>query len=272
MAQYNTNYVPLRRVIDVVDVLGTVKRAWGTMATRDSRGSSSRRQMPPYSSFIAFEALLRRAGAEGLPLQIDKALLIDWGIAAGNESGLLTTLKALGIVDEDGRPTELYREIRLSLPRRTAALRRAAELAYPGLTTAGDSPDEDQLHDYFVEQRGLTGQMVDKAIRFYRQLSDAVRRPAGSAEPEAPKRAVSPIRPTQSQQPDPTTITRIARSPAAYNVLSLPPLREETGNVQNDVELQVVVQVTLTTTEDELTDLFRKVRRAWNRSLSPDEV
>src|SRR5712691_7381040 len=103
------------------------------MLIRDSGSAIPRRLIPPYSSFVAFETLLRRAGSEAVPPQIDKALLIEWAIAAGNESGLITTLKSLGIVDDEGRPTELYREIRLSQPRRTAALRTAAELAYPGL-------------------------------------------------------------------------------------------------------------------------------------------
>src|SRR5438874_99997 len=142
------------------------------MLTRDSGPAIPRRLIPPYSSFVAFESLLRRAGSEGVPPHIDKALLVEWGIAAGNESGLITTLKSLGIIDEEGRPTELYREIRLSQPRRAAALRRASDLAYPGLTVEREPPDEDQLHDYFIEERGLTGQMVDKAMRFYRQLAN----------------------------------------------------------------------------------------------------
>lgn len=62
----------------------------------------------------------------------------------------------------------------MSQPRRKAALRRASDLAYPGLAVNGEPPGEDQLPNYFVEERGLTGQMGGKAVRFYRQLVDAI--------------------------------------------------------------------------------------------------
>jgi hypothetical protein len=130
---------------------------------------------------------------------VDKALLLAWRIATGNESGLLTTLKTLGIVDEEGSPTELYREMRLSTPRRVAALGRAVDLAYPGLAPAGVRVDDNQLFDYFIEERGLTGQMVEKAIRFYRQLLDAAQQDltlgdggeSDSLLPSAPRRGAT---------------------------------------------------------------------------------
>jgi hypothetical protein len=200
-----------------------------------------------------------------LPIQVDKSLLIEWGIAAGNESGLLTSLKALALIDDDGRPTELYREIRLSQPRRVAALRRSAELGYPGLSSTGGRLDDDQLYDYFVEQRGLTGQMVDKAIRFYRQLDDSLQQGGGTAEPESPRRGVSPIRPNPIR-PAPTTVP-VPPIPRLSQPVVLTPEPDAAPRAGGgEVGITVVVQVSPTSSENELADLFRRVRRAWKRS------
>ena len=236
------------------------------MITRDSRTGPGRRQIPPYSSFVAFESLVRRAGSEGLPLQVNKSLLIEWGIAAGNESGLITTLKALGLVDDDGRPTDVYREIRLSQPRRTAALRRAVDRAYPGLAASGSLPDDDQLYDYFVEQRGLTGQMVDKAIRFYRQLMDSLAHPAASTDTEGLKRTTTPIRLAAPRLTDSGAEARLASANPGGNIVALPFTRDASRVEPADVGLTLVVQIRPEATEDELTDFFRSIRRAWRRS------
>src|SRR5262249_36592316 len=138
-------------------------------------GPTSGYQMtPPYAAFAAFEELVQRAANEDVPARVDKPLLVAWGIAAGNESGLLTSLRSLGLIDADGRPTDDGGELRLGRPRRQAALVRCLRRAYPGLTASdGSEIDDDQLHDYFVAERGLTGQMVDKAMRFYRRLAAA---------------------------------------------------------------------------------------------------
>jgi hypothetical protein len=228
------------------------------MASVDVR-ERSRRQVPPYASFLAFESFVRRAGSEGLPLQVDKSLLIDWGIATGNESGVLTTLRGLGIIDAEGRPSELYREMRLSQPRRVAAFRRAAEHAYPGLTSAGEKLDENQLYDYFVEERGLTGQMVDKAIRFYRQLVDALGRDLAPLEAEPAQRAGASSRPTANR---PASVT----APPARQIRALPVPAVATTPRPEALQLSLVVQVSPNATEEELTNLFLRLRRAWHRS------
>src|SRR5258707_10403498 len=133
-----------------------------------SRGDPA--AMPPYAAYVSFDALIQRAENEAVPALVDKNLLVSWGIAPGNESGVLTSLKSLGLTDDAGHPTDLYREIRLSPSRRIPALQRCIEFAYPGLSFEGRTIENDRLHDYFVEERGLTGQMVSKAMRFYRQI------------------------------------------------------------------------------------------------------
>jgi hypothetical protein len=236
------------------------------MVSAEGHERDGRRQVPPYASFVAFESFLRRAAAESVQLQIDKTVLVGWGIAAGNESGLLTTVKALGILDAEGRPTELYRELRLSQPRRVTALRRAAELAYPGLSAVGQSIDENQLYDYFVERRGLTGQMVDKAIRFYRQLVDALARDLAPLESEPTRQPNSPRGGSGRPGPVPLPITR--PRPGASTLHPAPVLLGDSAASAQiaDAPLTFVLQIAPSSTEDELTEFFRRVRRAWRRS------
>lgn len=151
--------------------------------TADDRAISP----PPYAAWTSFDALLQRASREDVPPRVDKGLLQSWGIAAGNESGMLTTLRALGLIDRSGRPTADFRALRLSAPRRREALQRAFLRAYPGLSYDLEPPiSDDELHDYFVDERGLTGQMVQKATRFYHHLAHATRPAAASDERSAP--------------------------------------------------------------------------------------
>ncbi len=225
---------------------------------------------PPYAAFVAFEALLQKAAREPIPVAFDKPLLIEWGIAAGNESAMLTTLRSLGLIDENARPTDLYAELRLSPPRRLAALRGAAELAYVGLPGLDRGErDENLLHDYFVEKRGLRGQMVEKAKRFYRQLMAATEAPAVPS----PTRLTPPADVSRARHPamrlDNTATVTAGPVPAA------PPAtrarrrrrgsRVESSGVGN-AGLTVLIQLPYDAAEADLTELFRRVRRAWDRA------
>jgi hypothetical protein len=242
------------------------------MSFDDARRPPGRRGIPPYASFHSFERFLHKAGVETLPARVDKPLLSEWGIAAGNESGLLTTLKALGIIDDAGSPTDLYRELRLSQPRRVMALRRATSLAYPSLSSVGEPLDEDRLYDYFVEERGLTGQMVDKASRFYRQLVEALQRDPASAPSESGRRAPASVgqrtrwrRAASEATTGPPVSSDIEQSPR------LPSTRKSLHLSPIEPQLTLVVKVDVASTEDDLTELFRRLRRAWERSRHAED-
>jgi Family of unknown function (DUF5343) len=227
---------------------------------------------PPYAAFVAFEALLQKAAREPIPAAFDKPLLIEWGIAAGNESAMLTTLRSLGLIDEGGRPTDLYAELRLSPPRRLAALRRAAELAYVGLPGLDRGErDENLLHDYFVEKRGLRGQMVEKAKRFYRQFMAATEAPsAPSSTRVAPPANVSRARHPAMRLDRTTTVAAgpvpVARATRAHQRRRGP--RVGVGGIGSEnPDLTILIQVPYDAAEADLTEFFRRVRRARDRSL-----
>jgi len=223
---------------------------------------------PPYAAYVAFDAFIRRSADEPVPVLIDKALLVEWGIAPGNESGVLTSLKSLGMIDEAGRPTDVYREIRLSPTRRIPALQRCIQHCYPGLAIDAASVSDDRLHDYFVEERGLTGQMVSKAMRFYRQIVATASEDTTGAE-----RLPSPAAPRRQHQVTPID-RETPRQPSAFAPPPTPiraPVERKRARKQDRRgagEPGITIQVTVAPDigEEALVTLFRRVRRAWSRA------
>lgn len=192
---------------------------------------------PPYVAFKTFQALLQRVAKEEIPARIDSALLARWGIAAGNEPAMRTSLKALGLIDDDGRPSGEYVGLRLSAPRRREVLRRCAEHAYPGLgEPLSVDTDGDLLRDYFAGKRRLHGQMVGKAISFYRGLA----REAG---------------------PESITIESGTSDNGQASTVSAD-LVESGGRIS----LTMAVQIPFGVDEDDLVRYFQRIQRAWRRA------
>lgn len=211
------------------------------------RGNGRQRQgRPPYAPFKAFSEFVERAAREEVPGRVDSLLLNRWGIAAGNESALLTSLRALGLIDSHGQPTGEYREVRLSPQRRQSALRRCALQAYGDLPGAPDPRlDRDQLYDYFVGIRGLRGQLVGRAIRFYQRLAELIAESTTVGGSVASRHAE--LAPTA---PAPTDLLRPAR-PAPI--------------------LAIAIQIPPDASDLELTELFRRVLRCWQAAIEGAE-
>ena len=210
------------------------------MPVGDDDGRVLLRTRPPYVAFKAFKELVERAQREEAPDRIDAVLLAHWRIATGNESALTTSLKSLGIIDDTGRPTNDFRELRLGPAQRRAALRRCAKRAYPELDGAFDAKvDADQLRNYFVDRRALLGQMVDKATRFFRRLEEVVG--AGSLALGS---------------------TDLVHRGAATSTVGLH--LSDTG--APDLTLAITVEVPFGASEDELVAFFRRIQRAWQQA------
>ncbi|MGH2460466.1 MAG: DUF5343 domain-containing protein [Chloroflexota bacterium] len=203
------------------------------------------RERPPYATVEAFEGFLLRAADEAIPVRIDSLLLSRWKIAKGNESAMRTTLKALGLIDDDGRPTSDYRDLALSPSVRRAALRRGAKRAYPGIAEPGAAQlARDHLHDYFVGQRGLRGQMVDKAITFYRGLAKLISMgEAGESDLDRGRRTEASI------------------DPAAPGVVTAARSLPSSG-----VTFALTISFPAEIGEDKLVEFLRQVRDAWRKA------
>src|SRR5262249_37667611 len=177
------------------------------------------------------------------------------------------SLRSLGLIDADGRPTDDYGELRLSRPRRQAALVRCLRRAHPGLPASdGSEIGDDHLPHHFVAEHGLTRQKVGKALRLYPPLAAATG-PAAAPDREGSR----PISPRPAGQRPSLGLGASAQSSASprevestMELLVGAPSSIQPGEVQPG--LTVVVQVPIDATEEQLVQLFRRVRRAWEKA------
>lgn len=130
-----------------------------------------RSTIPPYGptrGMLQALELMRRAS----PQKVDGNFLRRHQIAPGNEYKVVGALRYLGLIDEEGRPTEKSRLLKTKGAAFTSALKDIVRQAYRGLFQwlgeRGNSPDE--IYNYFVTQEGLGVEMATKTTRFFVQL------------------------------------------------------------------------------------------------------
>ena len=87
---------------------------------RDARG-----HMPPYASTAAIEQFIERVRNRNAPSRVDQGLLQDFGIPAGAVAPLLSALRWLGLINEVGEPTEVFRSIQTPLEEELSSSLRA---------------------------------------------------------------------------------------------------------------------------------------------------
>ena len=194
------------------------------------------------------------------PTKVDAKLLKNNGVAPNNEYKVVGALKYLNIIDEDGRPTEKSRLLKTRGPSYLLALQDIVKTAYRDLFDQLDlrNATKDQIHNYFVTDLGMGIEMAAKASRFFislcqqadltvnpdiatsRDTSISDKRKAGTT---AKKRTTTRKRETLAESPSFDLFPTF--------VLSITP---ETA----DMEL------------DELTALFKKIRRAMKRASADD--
>jgi len=106
------------------------------------------------------------------PSKVDGNFLRLNKIAPGNEYKVVGALRFLGIIDDDGRPTEKSRLLKTKGAAFNSALRDIGRSAYKGLfqhlNGKGNSPDD--VYNYFVTEESLGIEMATKTTRFFVQL------------------------------------------------------------------------------------------------------
>ena len=125
-----------------------------------------------YMSFPSFRGYLDRFREQGIPNVLDRSFF-------GNQSGSLTaqvrgTFRALGLIDDDYRPTDLLRKVAAaSDEERVLLLRSITESKYEDAIALGLQATSGQLSEVF-RSRGISGATVQKAITFYLGLTEYV--------------------------------------------------------------------------------------------------
>jgi hypothetical protein len=131
---------------------------------------SEQRTAPPYASYTSYANYLDHLRATGsLPTRIDKSVMSH--LNYGTQQALITTLRYLGLIDENDMPT-LRLEMMVKAPEEkrpefTLALLKAG---YPylfdgSLDLARATPAE--LEERFRAEGGITGSTVHKSIAFF---------------------------------------------------------------------------------------------------------
>lgn len=87
----------------------------------------------PYVSAATLWAFLGQMRKLSPPKGVDRALLLSYGLPKGNVGALLSTLKFLGLVSEDGTPTPAFRALQTSGEEFRRKLKAIVERAYEPL-------------------------------------------------------------------------------------------------------------------------------------------
>lgn len=106
------------------------------------------------------------------PVKVDGSFLRLNKIAPGNEYKVIGALRFLGIIDEDGKPTEKSRLLKTKGAPFTSALQDIIRTAYRDLfnQSNGDKYTQEDIYNHFVTEHFLGTEMAVKTTRFFIQL------------------------------------------------------------------------------------------------------
>jgi hypothetical protein len=215
--------------------------------------------IPPYGparGMLQALHLLRRT----TPPRIDSDFLRVNKIAPGNEYKVVGALRFLGLIDEDGKPTEGSRLLKTKGTTYIQALQDIVRKAYSGVFHGlqSDGVTREKIYNYFVTEGGLGAEMATKATRFLVKLC---RMAEIELAPELPRGA--------------SRGKRKAKAQPQYYIKS----QAEPGGRDFDLQSPAVVSaqfpmVLALTPEmasmsvEQLTKLFRKMRVALEQSAA----
>ncbi len=224
------------------------------MAARD-RELEGRVLIPPYGptrGTLQSLQLLRRT----TPSRIDSDFLRVNKIAPGNEYKVVGALRFLGLIDDDGRPTDSSRLLKTKGATYTLALQDIVRNAYSGVFH-GLRPKEitrDGIYNYFVTEGGLGAEMATKATRFLIRLC---RLAEIEIAPDAAQPTLRGKRRTRSQR-QVYRHSQTELAPGDDGQTIFPPLPVGLALTPETAQMDI----------DQLVDLFRKLRTALEQSLT----
>jgi hypothetical protein len=136
------------------------------------RDVPERPTVPPYVAHRTFQNFITQLRESSVPGQIDRSVME--GLAGGTQSQLLSALKALGLVDANGIPTDvLHKLVEAEGVERQKTLADIIRHTYPSLFNAGfdlDRATTRQVVDKFSEL-GASGATLGKCLAFFIAIS-----------------------------------------------------------------------------------------------------
>lgn len=106
------------------------------------------------------------------PPKVDGNFLRLNKIAPGNEYKVIGALRFLGIIDDEGRPTDQSRFLKTKGATFTVALQQIVRNAYKNVFASldGHKCSHEDVYNHFVVESGLAPEMAAKTTRFFIQL------------------------------------------------------------------------------------------------------
>lgn len=212
--------------------------------------------LPPYGptqgTIQALQLLQKQS-----PSKVDEGFLKSQGIAPRNEYKVVGALRFLGLIDGDGRPTERAHLLKTRGATFTLNLQEIVRDAYGDLfrEVRPREASQEAVYNYFVAKARLGGEMATKATRFFRSLCQW----AGMPLPEEPPARRGGVRIASKAK-----ATAHGRAPRP-----VPKGSDEVRPILAGDSLPFMLAITPETArlgEEELVELFRKIRRAARQS------
>jgi hypothetical protein len=144
---------------------------------------------PPYLSLTTLTNFLDRWGDGPIPPRIDKSALDTY--SGATQSQLMSTLRLMGFVDQEGQVLPALREaIKDPLFRRTHLQNWAHQFYSEQINLAGQSATAQMLHESFAAY-GYNGSTLRKAVVFYLALAEELGLPTSPLF-RPPKQSATP--------------------------------------------------------------------------------
>ncbi|MFC5066185.1 hypothetical protein [Actinomycetospora atypica] len=166
------------------------------------------RTSPPYMAFPSFLAFLNMLQERGMPSVIDASLF--GSVSKGSVSQTRQALRSLGLVDDDYRATDLFRDlVEADEETRRGLLSLIAHDRFPEAIELGRrNGTQGQLEEFFTQQ-GISGSTLQKAISFYLNLAEYANLPVSKYFSRTKPRPASNPRPGGRQRAGTTRRTTV---------------------------------------------------------------
>jgi hypothetical protein len=180
----STSHQPLILVLSTTSLYTEYKAVTGGDAV-SVRGGEFGGRRAPYAPISALAKFFDRIRDRQIPDRVDHNYLSKLNVAHNNEYALLSALKFLGVVDEHGTPTMVYKNLQTTQAFRHT-LWHLVTVAYKPLFNVGAEAWglEEQINFFRVSS---SASQAKNAARFFRAVCDlAGHRPWDDIDPASP--------------------------------------------------------------------------------------
>jgi hypothetical protein len=211
-----------------------------------------KRMRPPYASAGDLDTFFDRIAKMGAPVRIDQKWVKDYKLAAAQPPAIVSVLKWLGIIDQNGKPTtRLWDEVRVPASRQ-AKLEELVRASYSEVFNAIDVSEasRDELEGTFIQvyQSGDPGRHVVCFV--------ALCRHAG-----IPTKAVGPSKPKPGDG-EPRRRERKRERKASPRPKTPPSGQQQVQGVSTGITIALNVEIPAEWSEEQIRERVEAVRRA----------